>query len=473
MLAGIGAALGLVFSFWTSRLLVSQLSTEVNRVHVDLTPDWRVFAFASVLACGPALLFGILPALRATRANPNEALQGRGVASARRSRVAGALVVVQVALSLTLVVAAGLFARTFAALTTLPLGFESERLLAVNVTAPSPQFTREQVPDLLRRVRETVAAVPGVERSAMSLMVPFSSTSNAMIRVDTDAVTAPLRPAHVNAVSPGWFDTFRTPIIRGRDLDERDRIGSTPVALVNEAFVRAYLRGIDPLGHRISSSRRDLATVEIVGVVGDAVYGTLREPPPPTIYYALAQQQGWSSVYLHVRSAVDSPESLAPALTTAIESVHRGIFLRFRTIDDQIRASLTRERLLAIVTMFFGVLGVLLAGVGLFGVTSYAVTQRRAEISVRLAIGATPEQIVGLILGRVALLVSVGVAAGAVLTWWLAQFVSAAQLYGVQPRDLPTIAAAALLLAAVAVFAGWWPARRAARFDPAPLLREA
>ena len=244
------------------------------------------------------MLFGVLPALRAMRVNPNEALQGRGVASARRSRVAGALVVAQVALSLTLVVAAGLFARTFAALSILPLGFESERLLAVNLAAPSPQFRPEQVPDLFRRVREAVAAVPGVERSAMSLMVPFASTSNAMIRVDTDAVTAPLRPAHVNAVSPGWFDTFRTPIIRGRDIDERDRIGSAPVALVNEAFMRTYLSGSDPIGRRIQSSRKDLQDVEIVGVTGDAVYSTLREPPPPTIYYALAQQQGWSYVYL-------------------------------------------------------------------------------------------------------------------------------------------------------------------------------
>ena len=379
---------------------------------------------------------------------------------------------VEGALSLALVVAAGLFGRTFASLVALPLGFESDRLLVVNLAAPSPQFRPEELRNLYARVREAAAAVPGVEHSAMSLMVPFAATSNTMIRLAAEAATTPLRPAHVNAVSPGWFATFGTPIIRGRDIGDRDRIGSAPVALVNEAFVRSYLTGADPIGQRIVSSRKDLATVEIVGVTGDAIYRTLREPPPPTIYYALAQQRPSPGVYLHVRSAVESPESLVPPLSAAITGVNRGVFLQFRTVDDQIRASLTRERLLAMVTTFFGGLGVLLAGIGLFGVTSYAVTQRRAEISVRLAIGATPERIIRLVLARVALLVSAGVAAGALLTWWLTRFVAATLLYGVEPRDLTTIAGAALLLVAVAVFAGWWPARRAARIDPAPLLRE-
>jgi putative ABC transport system permease protein len=473
VLAGTGAVLGLLFSQWASRLLVSQLSSQVSRAYLDLSLDWRVFGFAGVVSCACTLLFGVVPALRAMRVNPQESLQGRGASAGRRSPVASSLLIAQVALSLALVVAAGLFGRTFAALNTLPLGFDPDRLLAVNVTAPSIQFSAQQLPQLYQRMSDAVSAVPGVQHVATSTMVPISATSNAMVRLDTDTPSAALRAAHVNAVSPGWFATFGTPIVRGRDIDDGDRSSSPIVALVNEAFVRAYLPGVDPIGHRITSSRKDLLPADIIGVAGDAVYRTLREPPPPTIYYAFAQQPMRSSAYVHVRAVTEFPDALVPAIASAIGSVNPNVALQFRTIDDQIRASLTRERLLAIVTTFFGSLGVLLAGIGLFGVTSYAVTQRRAEISVRLAMGATPDRIMRLVLGRVALLVSMGVAAGAVLTWWLAQFVSATQLYGVTPRDLPTIVFAALLLVAVATLAAWLPARRAARVDPAPLLREA
>jgi putative ABC transport system permease protein len=473
LLAGAGAALGLLFAYWTSRLLVNQLSTQVSRVYLDLSIDWRVFLFATSLTCGTALLFGTLPAIRAMRVNPNESLQGRGSVSHRRSRVSGTLVIVQVALSLVLVVAAALFGRTFATLATMPLGFEPDRLLVVSIAAPRTQFRADQLPDLYTRVRDVVAPVPGVQSVAMSTLVPVGAAeSNTMFSLDIDNASGPGRPAHVNSISPGWFSTYGIRILRGRDIGDEDRIGSPRVALVNEAFVRAYLPGINPIGRRILASRKDLETAEIIGVAGDAVYRVVRDPPPPTIYYSFEQQRMPPSVYLHVRTAVNVPESLTPVITPAIGGIDRNVLLQFRTIDDQIRASLTRERLLAMVTTFFGVLGVLLAAIGLFGVTSYAVTQRRAEISVRLAIGATPERILQLVLGRVALLVSAGLAAGTVLTWWLAQFVNATQLYGVEPRDLSTIVGAALLLTIVAVFAGWWPARRAARFDPAPLLRE-
>ena len=471
VLAATGAALGYLFSHWTSRLLVDQLSSQVNRVHLDLSLDWRVFVFTAGVTGGTALLFGLLPAVRAMRANPRESLYARGAAGAGGSAVTGMLVVAQVALSLSLVVAAGLFGRTFVTLTALPVGFDAHRLLAVNIDAPRTRFEADDLPDLYRRVRESVLAVPGVENAAMSVMVPLSATSNAMVRVDDDR--SPSRAAHVNVVTPGWFATLGIPIARGRDFTDGDRTGSPAVALVNESFVRTFMTGRDPIGRRISTSRNDLASVEIVGVTRDAVYRALREPPPPTIYYAFAQQPAWPSVYLTVRTSVAAPDALTAAITAAIVGVNRNLFVQFRSVDDQIRASMTRERLLAIVTAFFGGLGVLLASVGLFGVTSYGVTQRRAEISVRLAIGASPEGIVRLVLARVAQLVLAGVAVGAVLTWWLADFVSATQLYGVEPRDLPTLAAAALLLIGVTVFAGWWPARRAARFDPAPLLRSA
>ena len=245
--------------------------------------------------------------------------------------------------------------------------------------------------------------------------------------------------------------------------------------MVNEAFVRTFLRGVEPIGQRIISSNRilELGTLEVVGVVGDAVYTQLREPPPPTIYYALAQFSMPSSVYLFIRSGAGSEERLSGDITTAMAKVDPRLLLEFRTIDDQIRASLARERLLAIVTTFFGCLGLLLAAVGLFGVTSDAVNRLRPEISIRVAIGASPASILSLVLQNVGVLVGAGIVAGGILTLWLSQFVSAALLYRLEARDLTTLAAAALLLFVVATLAAGLPARWASQIDPAELLRKA
>ena len=481
ILAGAGMTSGVVFAQWTSQILMRQLSTPSSTVFLDLRLDWRVLMFTSVVGIATAVVFGVLPALHAARVAPIESIkeQQRGLRSGNPQSIANPLVVGQVALSLVLVVAAGLFLRSFAGLAMLPLGFDVDRLTVAAISTSPTVVKTEQLPAIYAQVRQRAAAVAGVERVAMSRLLPLGSGESSTSFSLDGPQSAVRLSANTHEVSPDFFRTLGIPIIAGRDIELADRVATPRVALVNHAFVRRYLGGVNPIGRRIIQPAlqpgvaEPIAT-EIVGVVGDAVYRVLRNPAPPTIYFALDQRaQQPSSTYLYVRAAGTSPAAMTHGLAAALIGMNAGIQFQFRAMEEQVHASLTRERLLAILTGFFGVLGVLLAGIGLFGVTSYAVTQRRAEISIRLAIGATPERVVRLVLGRVAMLVAAGIAAGVILTWWLAQFVSAMQLYGIQPRDLTTIAGAALLLAAVAAFAGWWPARRAARIDPAPLLREA
>ena len=215
LLAGTGAALGLLFSHWASRLLVNQLSTQITRVHLELSVDWRVITFTSALTCGTAVLCGIMPAIRGSRANPNESLLGRSGAAARQTPVASALIVAQVALSLVLLVGAGLFVRTFAMLATLPIGFQTNRLVAATVTARSTQFDRESLPGVFQRVREAALAVPGTERVAMSRIAPIAGvSSNVTFHLQGGGRLEPAYQAHVNAVSPDWFATLGVRVVR-------------------------------------------------------------------------------------------------------------------------------------------------------------------------------------------------------------------------------------------------------------------
>jgi len=244
---------------------------------------------------------------------------------------------------------------------------------------------------------------------------------------------------------------------------------------VNLALARRFLGGSSPLGHTITNVPAFGRPVEIVGVAGDSVYGSIREPAPPTVYTPLAQSEGppgvLSSLNLIVRSSSGSPALLTKSVAAAIVGLDPGLTLTFRPLADQVDASLTQERLVALLSGFFGALALLLAGLGLYGVTSYAVARRRPEIGIRLALGASPAGVVRLVLSRVALLVGIGVLAGAAVSLWTSRFV-ATLLYGLQPRDPITLAGATVTLAIVGLLAGWLPAWRASRIDPAQVLRD-
>ena len=482
LLSTVGAALGAVLARLGSQLLVRQLTTQASVIFLDLSIDRRVLAFTAVVTILTALVFGTAPAFYAADAAPLDALKEHTRGSARDARVGvtSGLVVAQVALSLVLVVAAGLFGRTFASLATQRLGFDRDRVLVVSIGRPRAMTQPEDRLPLYERIHEAASAVPGVAHAAVSLVSPVAGmTWNTRIQL-SGGVDLPERNrvAFFNGVTPGWIETYGTPLRGGRDFNDRDTTAAPRVALVNEAFARRFLNGANPVGHTLQQVMfTQVAPREIVGLVGDAVYRNVREPVPPTMYIPLAQfdtrpqQPMPAQVTLAVRAASGQPAQLARAVSAAILAVNPGVSMQFRTLGDQVDASLTQERLVAMLSGFFGALALLLAGLGLYGVTSYAVTRRRGEIGIRMALGAAPAGVVRLVLVRVVWLVAIGVTIGVGVSAWASRFVSSL-LFGLQPRDPVTLVTSVLTLAAVGAVAGWLPAWRASRIDPAEVLRE-
>jgi putative ABC transport system permease protein len=478
VVSGVGALIGLFFARLGSELLVRQLSSSTNTVFLDMGLDWRILGFTALVAVATAVLFGVAPALRASGVQPNEALkeQGRGVIG-ERFGLGNVLVVVQVALSVVLVVAAGLFVRTFSSLAHVNLGFEHEPILVANVNAQRLQLDPPQRPEFFERMRQAALTVPGVAIAAVSAVTPVSGSvwNNAIEIAGAPPSPDRERMTNINVLTPTWFRTMGTRLLAGRDFTDRDVSGAPLVAIVNEAFARKYFAGENPIGRRIimrSGPSREPQEREVVGYVEDAVYRSLREPVPPTTYLPLPQQtDAPSSMGVSVRAAGGSPALLTKNLASALAGVNKDVAITFRLLSEQVNASLIQERVVAILSGFFGGLALLLAALGLYGVTSYAVSRRRTEIGIRMALGAAPGGVVRMVLRRVALLVGAGVIVGAGVSLWASRFVTTL-LYGLQPRDPATLVGAALVLSLIGAVAGWIPARRAARIDPARVLRE-
>jgi predicted permease len=334
-------------------------------------------------------------------------------------------------------------------------------------------FKAEELTGLYERLLEAVLAVPGVERAALSDITPASGSAR-IVPIVTTAADLPdsERLAFVNVVSPGWLATYGTTLLAGRDFEAADRAETARVGIVNEAFARRFLNGDHPVGRTIRTGFGAGTPIEIVGYARDAVYRSLRDPAPPTLYTAFAQRPiARPFVTITVRTSTDAPAALSQSLVSAIGKVSPEPDLWLQPLSEQVSGTLARERVVAMLATFFGFLALLLAGLGLYGVTSHLVRRRWTEIGIRVALGAQHSRIVRMMLRRVAVLVVSGLATGFVLSWWAARFISATLLYGLGPRDPGTFAAAAALLALVGIAAGWIPARRAARVDPMTALR--
>jgi predicted permease len=474
-----GAVVGLLFARWGSRLLVRQLSTSTTNVFLDLSIDWRVLAFTAAVAIATAVLFGTVPALRGTRVQPNEALkaQGRGVVGDDRLGLGNVLVILQVALSLVLVVAAGLFVRTFSSLANLSLGFDRDPILVVSINAQRAQLEPADRPELFRRLLEAASSVPGVATAAVSAVTPVSgSTWNNRIELpDGPDLPEKERLTYINLISASWFRTYGTPMLAGRDFTPADKSGSQPVAIVNEAFAKKFTYGKNPIGRRVRQPGYGIEPTidrEIVGYVKDAVYRSLRDPVPPTLYVPYLQHSNPPSfMSVSVRASGGSAALLTKSLAAALTPVHGDIAITFRPLSDQVNSALTQERIVAMLSGFFGALALLLSALGLYGVTSYAVSRRRTEIGIRMALGAAPAGVIRLVLRRVVMLVGLGVVLGSAVSLWAAHLVSTL-LFGLEPRDPMTLAGAVAVLGTIGAIAGWLPARRASRIDPARVLRE-
>jgi putative ABC transport system permease protein len=473
-----GAAIGLAFASWSSALLVQQLGTWQSTVSLDLGLDWRVLAFTAALACLSALIASVAPVLGLKTVAPGEVLKdsGRGIAGDGRFSVRGTLVVAQIAVSFALVVAAGLFLHTFAALSQLPLGFVPEPLLVAELNLQAGGGPPQERGARVERLREATAAVSGVRSAAVSSvrLLTGGGTSTGMIAINEGPMSR-IRPTlWLNGTTPGWFETMGIPLRSGRDFEAGDRVGSRPVAVVNETFVRRFMPGEQPIGQSVRLGFEPDTRYEIVGVVGDTVYTTPREGMLATMYVAMAQRKPsefWSTVLLTVNTAPGTRTMVERNVAEAMRRADPTIAFTFGTFDQLVEATVTQERLIALVSAFFGGLALLLAAVGLYGVVTHAVRARQTEIGLRMALGAAPASILRLVFERVGLLIAAGLALGLAGSLWAARFVEAL-LFHLEPRDPLTFGGAAAVLVAVGVLAAWMPARRAASLDPATVLRE-
>jgi putative ABC transport system permease protein len=477
LLAAIGAAGGALLAQFLSSYLIRFLSTNNDPLYVDLGADWRIFGFTAALAVLTCLLFGLMPALRATGANPGTLMKasGRGFTDAReRFRVRRVLVVAQVAFSLVLLVGALLFVRSLHKLLTLDAGFRESGVLVTEVDYTALHYPASRWPELQTEILRRIRLLPGVENAAATRIVPISGNRWNDTFQFLGAHPTGKFLSNFSAVSPGYFRTLDTPLLAGRNFDDHDGPSSPKVAVVNESFMKQFLNGADPIGRRMrleTGPGQPEVIYEIVGVAKDAKYQYLSDPFSPTVFTAIDQEGNLDSGTIILSRSQLSPGSQIAAIKREMAAISPSLALNFYTLHSEIADSLLRERLMATLSGFFGFLAAALAAIGLYGVMAYIVARRRNEIGIRMALGADRASVLRLIGNECGKLLIAGLAVGICFALLASQAV-AKLLYGLSPNDPLTIALSALLLALVALPAVLIPSIRAARLDPMQALRE-
>jgi predicted permease len=462
-LALIGGLAGLSVA-WFARHLLPNASTPPPF-------DWRLYLFVTLLTLATGVIFGIAPALRATHVSLHDTLKAssRSVAGTR-ALLSRALIVVQVALSLVLLVGAGLFLATLSNLRRVDVGFDTHNLLLFRVDPRLNQYEQARVADLYARLRERLRAVPGVRNVSLSQPgLLTGSESSTAIYLEGRTYGERGDPVFQLTVSPEFFETMGIPLLAGRAFTERDDQKASKVAVVNESAARRYFGEAGAAGRRFGRRRENRNEIEVVGVVRDVRYNRLREAPPPTVYWPYLQRC-CPGVVFEVRTASD-PSGFVPSIREAVRQVDPNLpLMNVATQAESIETRLNQERLFARAYALFGGLALLLASIGLFGLMSYNVARRTSEIGVRMALGATRGAVLGLVMRESSVLVGLGVAIGLIAALGAGRLVRTL-LFGLEPTDATTIAAAIAVMVAVSAVAGFLPARRAARVDPMVALR--
>jgi predicted permease len=472
LLSVIGAAIGTGLARVMSRVLVSSLSTETATVHLPIETNWHVLLFAAAVAALTCAVFGVVPALRAAKADPISAMKagGRGVTTDReRFLVQRLMVVTQIAVSLVLLVGALLFVRSFRNLMTVDPGMRQ-----AGITVMRLGFLRSGVPpDRYKRFKrdllEDVRGVPGVLSAATTTFVPMLGGSwGHQVRTSVGEGSSKF-----TWVSSGYFSTMGIPLVAGRDFNESDAAGSQRVAVVNRAFVRHFLAGVGPVGQRVRTAAEPnypSTEFEIVGVVPDTKYNSLRGETPPMAFAPTSQfpnERPWTAIMIQSDGA---PASVIAGVRRTIAEKHPEIMMDFIDFQRRIGEGLVRERLMATLSGSFGLLAAVLVTVGLYGVVSCLVARRRNEIGIRIAMGAPRAHVVGMVMREAVWLLAIGVAIGSGLS--LAAGRSARSLlFELTPYDPVTLGAATMLLVIIVAAASFLPARRAAGLDPMAALR--
>jgi predicted permease len=476
LLAIAGGAAGLLIAVWADRLLLALISSGRNPISLTVDLDLRVLAFTAGLSLLTGLLFGLAPAVRATRVDLTPALKGtetvlgNGGHGLQPGKV---LVTAQIAISLLLLVGAGLFARTLRKLETTDIGFNRENLLLFNIQPGLNGYEGVRLGTLYKELQQRIAAIPGVRSASLSqhTLIGAGSSTNSM---SIAGYTAPGKQVDVrrNLVGPHFFETLGIPLLLGRAIDERDDESAPKVAVVNQRAVHDFFHDDNPISRQIDfGDAHHPRRMEIVGVVGDAKYNELRKDAPPTVYVPCMQNLEQAPFMSYeVRTAGD-PNLIVEAIRRDVQAVDKDLpLLHIVTEAEQVEKTVFLERLFARLTSLFAILGLGLACVGLYGIMAYTVVRRTKEIGVRVALGAQQRDILGMVMRESFFMIVIGVAIGLVASLATTRLVSSF-LFGLEPTDPLTISAATLMMAAIVGLAGYLPARRAANVDPMVALR--
>jgi len=463
LIAAAGTILGAALAQALSRLVVWSVSTSTAEVYLSTKTDWRVLFFAAALGALTCAFFGIVPAFRATRDIKSG---GRGMTAARETfSLQRVMVVAQIAVCLVLLTGAVLFIRSFRNLMTFDPGMRESAVTVALVGFERSRIAPERYEDFKRRLAEELNATPGIRRAATTSNVPLSNSSWTLA-------------VHLGAqegwskftwASPEYFEAMNIPIVAGRNFRNTDTASSPRVAIVNRTFVRTYLRDENPIGktlRTVAEPNYPSASYEIIGVIADTKYASVRDEIPPMVFAPAAQYpapDNWTALMVY--------SNLAPAaIKNVLLSKHPEMVVDCTNFQTSIRDGFVRERLMAVLSGVFGSLAAVLAMLGLYGVVSYIVARRRNEIGIRMALGAQQQQVMAMFLGDAARLVAIGLVIGALVSL-VAMRGAASLLFGLKSYDPLTLSVAAALLAAVAALASFLPARRAAQLDPMIALR--
>ncbi len=483
LLSALGGVLGFLLAFLVRDVVPRLLWQGDARTEIQVSFDWRVFAFTAGVTVASAILAGLAPAWQATRRDPGEAIKDAGTGATGRRRMWGgkALVAVEVALALVLVASAGLFLRTMLNLERVNPGFQAKGLLLFEVNLPALKYPAGANRRMLAQLLEAVRSTPGVERASITTVAMLShSTSDESFYLERPLGGKSGRSqdasVDVDSVTPGYFETMGIPIVAGRSFSDGDTGRTDGLALINQSMARKYFPGVNPIGRRFSSSG-DHATgkatgtlTEVVGICGDTLYADPHAQPEPLHFDLIRGGDDVGGGVFVVRSS-QRPEELVPTLRRVVARLDPDLPLTaVRTQEEQIAEVTQQERLMAMLSLAFGALALLLAGVGVYGVLSYSVTERTREIGIRLALGADRGRVQSMVLREAGWLAAFGVAAGLGATLALGSLVRAL-LFGIRPADPAALAGAAGALLLLALVAAWVPARRAARVEPIEALR--
>jgi putative ABC transport system permease protein len=480
LLAALGIPGGIFIAHWGSRFLARTAAPRGQALELDLSMDSHVLLFTVGIALLTGLIFGLAPALRATRISTNEVLKQttRGSGNAGRFRLGRALVAGQVALSLTLLVAAGLFVTTLRNLWNVTLGFNSQNVLLINYDARG-KVPKTQRAEHFAQIHERLLHVPGVVSAGATMITPISGMAWNGILLREGVPMPPPSEAdrremtYFNRVSPGFFETLRTPIRMGREFSDRDNLNGPRVMILGQKTARALFGDESPIGKRVQmgAGPGEPEMYEVVGVAPDSKYVRINEETRRIAYVAMTQDPNpREDRTFMVRTSTPNFDTIRPAIAAAVGEVAPGSSIEFRSLEHQVNNSLSQQRLIAGLVSFFGALALLLAIVGLYGVTAYAAAQRKGEIGIRMALGAQRGSVIWLVLRDVAIILALGSVLGIALSFGAGKLIGSL-MFGVKPGDPNTLIFAALLLAIAGAIAGFIPAFRASKLDPAIALR--